>query len=152
MNTVIAQTVIRQATPEDLVQCVSMILELRQETFWKNMPEQADPMAMLVCILYRLTTQSNFCLYVAEQDSALVGLCGGELVSHFLAPSVLILTEWAWWVVPDHRQGTVGARLWLSVCEWARQQDVKYASRNRVLSRDKIGKALGTESFTVTTL
>ena len=152
MLTETKQIIIRPATREDLVLCIDMILALRQETFWKNMSEPADPMAMLVSILYRLTTQGNFCLYVAEHDGVLVGLCGGELISHFLAPHVLILTEWAWWVVPEHRQGTVGARLWINVCDWARKQGVKYASRNRVLSKDKIGKALGTESFTVTTL
>lgn len=143
---------IRQAQIPDLAVCVEMVLALQQETFWKHMQEKADPLAMTIFILNRLFKDGNFCLYVAEQDGKIVGICGGEIVTHFLAPQAPILTEWAWWVVPEARQGTVGARLWLTVCQWAKERGVKYSSRTRVLSKDRIGKTLGTESFTITEL
>lgn len=147
--TTTTQTEIRPAGLEDMTVCVNMIQQLRQETFWKHMEGQDYPEVMSILLVHRLLTNPNVCLYVAEQEGKIVGLCGGEIDSHFLAPHVPLLREWAWWVVPEHRMGSIGARLWLTVLSWAKTRGVRYGLRTRVLSSEKRGKELGEESFTV---
>lgn len=150
METVATPTVtIRPAVIGDLSACVEMILALRQATYWRHVDAPTHPELMTLYIAHRLATNPQCCLLVADVDGKLVGLCGGEIVSHWLAPHVPLLGEWAWWVTEAHRAGTVGARLWLSVVAWAKERGVRYGSRSKVLSAEKQGRAMGTESFTM---
>lgn len=143
------KAVIRPVEIKDMPTCVDMIGKLRQETFWRNIEGDAHPELMSLYITHRLVTNQNCCLFVAEVDGEIIGLCGGEIVSHWVAPQVSLLGEWAWWVVEAHRKGSVGARLWLSVVAWAKERGVRYGSRSKVLSAEKQGSSLGSESFTM---
>ncbi len=141
-------TIIRPARVEDLPACVQMILQLRAQTYWAHIEGEAQPERMGIYLAHRLLTNPNVYLVVAEEDGLLIGCCGGEIVSHWLAPQVPLLTEWAWWVEASHRQGTVGARLWLTVVAWAKSRGVRYGSRSKVVSAERHGASLGTESST----
>ena len=141
--------VIRPVRFEDLPACVAMIVQLRNETYWRNIEGDSQVDVMSLSIAHRLATNANVCLFVAELDGKLIGLCGGEIVSHWLAPQVSLLGEWAWWVVETHRKGSVGARLWLSVVAWAKERGVRYGGRNKVESAERHGSILGIETFTM---
>ena len=132
---------------DDIPQCVAMIRALRQATFWQHL--DADSEFLGLYLAHKLLTAAHCCLYVAEQDGQLVGLCGGEISRHFLAPHVPVLSEWAWWVEPNHRTGSAGARLWLTVCAWARERGAVASMRTRVLSAEKSGMVLGEEAYLV---
>lgn len=149
MLTDTTKAIIRLATIDDILPCVMLIRKLRLATFWQHLDADSETGVAGVLLAHRLLTSKSSCLYVADVDGVVVGLCGGELTSHFMSPHITLLIEWAWWVEPDNRESSIGARLWLTVCEWGKQRGAKAALRTRVLSSEKRGKQLGEESYSV---
>ena len=50
-------------------------------------------------------------LSIAEKEKVLVGFSAGYFNPHLFNPSILVLCELFWWVVPEHRKSRVGAML-----------------------------------------
>ena len=149
MTTDTATTTIRLAIMDDLMPCVAMILQMRQDTFWRHIIPELDHGEVAVLLAHRLLTDQKSCLYVAELDGKLIGLCGGEITQHFLSPSVPILHEWAWWVEDAYRHDRVGGRLWRAVCVWGHQRGARVEFRVRSLAGQPGDTILGTEAYTV---
>ena len=149
MTTATAATTIRLATMDDMAACVEMIRQMRRDTFWKHLVPDEEPGVVGVLLAHRLMTNSQSCLYVAESGGELIGMCGGEITSHFLSPHVPILHEWAWWVRSESRHALVGGQLWHAVRVWGCAQGARVEFRVRSKSRPNDGDVLGTEVYTV---
>jgi hypothetical protein len=145
----IGTVTIRLATIDDVPVCMQMMVELRNENFWRHIYPHTDLAIATIFVMNRLLTNTQSCLYVAELDGAIIGICGGEIVTNFLMPHITLVNEWAWWVIPEHRNGTVGARLWFSVCDWAKKHGVRYSIRTKSINSERRGNVIGSESYTV---
>lgn len=53
----------------------------------------------------------NHIFLVAESGEKLVGLISGYVVPHHFNPEIKMLVETFWWVTPEHRGSSAGARL-----------------------------------------
>jgi len=60
--------------------------------------------------LTQLMDEDVGCFYVAENGQRL-GFIAGVLSPHYFNPDLLQLTELLWWVSPEHRGSSAGARL-----------------------------------------
>jgi hypothetical protein len=119
----VEHAVIRLATIEDLQAVIDLLLLLREETFWAEAVASPDRAHMENWLLMQGLTNPHFSIFVAEDElqGELVGLCGGRLIEHGLAPGVLFLSEWAWYVLPSQRDNGTATALWRRVKAWAMQ-------------------------------
>lgn len=122
-------TTIHPAVLEDVPTVVAMLQALRQETVWRDIDIEDEPSQFSIRLLYRLITDEDCCLYVAKVDGQVVGFCGGEIRYLYRLPSAKIVSEWGWYVLPEHRGGMVGGRLWNVVVEWGRSRGAVVADR-----------------------
>lgn len=60
--------------------------------------------------LSNIATNGVFLIAEGEDGERLGGILG-FITPHFYDPSMIMLTELAWWVAPEHRNGTVGLKL-----------------------------------------
>ena len=58
----------------------------------------------------KLLIEKHF-LTIATQDENPVGFIAGYFNPHLFNPSIIVLCELFWWVVPEHRHSRVGAML-----------------------------------------
>src|SRR5207245_10890649 len=59
-------------------------------------------------LLMTLSTSTQHVLYVAEEESRIVGFCLGLVTVHPFVPEVPFVAELGWFVEPAYRTGTVG--------------------------------------------
>lgn len=71
-------------------------------------PDYQDP-SYVQKFLYSLIAGQGFILV----DKQLNGMLLAVIVPNVWCPKVLELKELAWWVKPEHRNGTLGGKLWL---------------------------------------
>ena len=117
MSTATQETVIRLATLEDLPGVVDAIVALREETIWKHVAFEPNRPHILTWLMHTLSTQPNHALYVAVTETGVVGIAGGELVTEYFVPDVLVLHEWGWWVDRAHRGRGLAWRLWTALMD-----------------------------------
>lgn len=61
-----------------------------------------------------------FPFYVAIRETVRLGFIAGVCQPHFFNPGVRVLSELFWWVAPEHRATTTGARLLNAYLDWGR--------------------------------
>jgi hypothetical protein len=101
---------IRTATKYDINSLVEMMRQYASEApieILKN-PDYQDP-SYVQKFLYSLIAGQGFILV----DKQLNGMLLAVIVPNVWCPKVLELKELAWWVKPEHRNGTLGGKLWL---------------------------------------
>jgi L-amino acid N-acyltransferase YncA len=111
---------IRAATMADLPQILDLLLLIREETFWAAVTP--DLSQMEAWLLQQGCENPHFLLLVAEEGGELVGLLGAHLTGHGLAPGVLFLAEWAWYVRPAERGKGTATAMWRQARAWAKTQ------------------------------
>lgn len=99
---------IRKATPFDLPQLLEMLRSYRKQTPLKFLAE-ADNAVYVTQMLSEIMAGRGV-LLVAEKES-LIGMLIAGVHPSCWSPAHLILTEFAWWVEPEHRGSTAGHRL-----------------------------------------
>lgn len=60
-------------------------------------------------------------LLIAEINGTKVGFTGGLFSGHLLNPTIRILSEVFWWVVPEHRGGRAGLKLLEAFTDWGKR-------------------------------
>jgi N-acetylglutamate synthase-like GNAT family acetyltransferase len=111
---------IRNGTVEDIPQIVEMARVFWKETIYDE-PCCDDTVAMMaqMCIDQGLMS-------VAEVDGKVEGFACGVLAPLLANAEVLMGSEVAWWVNPEHRQGKIGVGLLLALEKQAKEQGIKY--------------------------
>ena len=127
----LSKPTLRLAEPRDLEAVAQLEVKLRDETHWKDVDFVPDPEAIALWLLAVLSTSPQQVLYVAEREERIIGFCLGLLTVHPSVPSVPIICEQGWYVVPEHRHGTVGWDLWELVVVWGIEHGAKAASYSK---------------------
>ena len=137
MLTMTAPAMIRPVTLEDVPTIIGMFQAMRQETIWGqfNFPDEVQQYS--VRLIYRLWTDEDFCLYVAEREEVVIGFCGGQVSRLYGLPYAKFVMEWGWYVLPEYRGGLVGGRLWNVVVEWGRSRGAIVAQRIKHLNESQ---------------
>ena len=112
-------TIIRPAQIQDYACCVPLALALREDTHWADFPTQPTDDQI------ERWLQSLDCLFVAEADGQLLGLCGGSIAWHPLYSSVPYIWEQIWYVMPAKRFELIGLRLLRHVKAWGQAHGAK---------------------------
>ena len=100
---------IRSAKFADYYGIVKMIQQFALESPCEFHHKQITDIRRVQNTLSRI--QSNGVILVSESDSDLTGVIMGQITEDLLFPEVKTLREVIWWVRPEHRSGTTGARL-----------------------------------------
>jgi len=125
---------IRLANVEDLGVVAELIVALRQETIWKTVAFTPDVLEIEYGLLIALC-QPQHRLWVAEDDGAIIGMCGVEVTTQRFIPTVPYLQEWALWVAPSHRRTGLAGQLWRRACRWGKEVGAHGAVRGRPTAR-----------------
>ena len=114
---------IRLAHPADMTAVVELMFALQQETHWRKFEMSAAHVE--ATIVRWLTESGQHALFIAEDDGALVGLCGGEITSNPFFPHVPFVQEWAWYVRPEYRQNGAGPALLRALYRWGKARGAR---------------------------
>jgi len=100
---------IRKASPFDIPQIIDKLRAYRA-----NMPygflSDADDEEHIKSLLAQLMAGQGLVL-VAERETVIIGILIAGIMPSVWSPKHLMLQEWAYWVDPEHRNGTAGYRL-----------------------------------------
>jgi GNAT superfamily N-acetyltransferase len=97
---------VRSGTGEDVVQCVVMASRFWELTDHKNIPFDPDS----TIDYFELGLKSGL-FSVAEVSGNLVGFVIGVTAPCMVNRNYKIGAELAWWVEPEHRNGSIGIKL-----------------------------------------
>lgn len=110
---------IRRATVEDIQELVEV-----GEQFYnyaaKGKGLGFDPKG-LEDYLHVLHNMGTIAIFVMEEDGKIIGSIAGIVSPWYLDPSVRIVQEHWWWILPDHR-GAIGAlRMENTLSKWGKE-------------------------------
>ena len=130
MSSVVAlhPVTIRQAQIQDLPEILGCLKAFWEESPWKVLKPEPD-LVYVAEWLMKLDGRSN--LFLAEEDGALVGVCGGTIVEFPMIADLSYLWEWALWVAPEYRHTGTGNRLWGALIDWAKEHGAKGCMRGK---------------------
>lgn len=100
---------IREANKHDLPALLSMMQEYSAEApvpILQNKKSHDD--AHVVSLMTQMMAGRGFVLIDNEHRGFIAAL----ITTNVWCPEVYELNELAWWVKPEHRNGTIGGRLW----------------------------------------
>lgn len=100
---------IRHASRYDIPSILDMLREYRNETPLEFLRD-ADDAEYVTALLTELIAGKGVVL-VAEQDEKPIGTMIAAVMPSMWSPKHFVLTEFAYWVKPEHRGGTAGYRL-----------------------------------------
>jgi hypothetical protein len=105
---------IRLADHKDTLIVVDLLRRFLTETSYS----QAQQAVKDTEHLYKITwlVQQHGYIWLAFKDEELVGLLMAVKEPNMWLPSARELRELVWYVVPEHRQSTVGGKLFLQYC------------------------------------
>lgn len=101
---------IRKATRHDIPALVEMMRRYAQEAPIQALQRDAahDP-AHVSRLLFQIVSGRGFVFI----DDKLRGFIAAIVLRNVWCPSVVELRELAWWVDPEHRNKTLGGKLWI---------------------------------------
>lgn len=100
---------IRKATPFDMPALVGMMRGYVAEAPMETLKDSSlHDQAHIESLMASLMAGKGFILV----DDLYRGFIAAMVIQNVWCPSVYELHELAWWVMPDHRGGTTGGRLW----------------------------------------
>lgn len=100
---------IRFATRHDIPALLEMLRNYRSEALLDFLRD-ADDAKYIANMLTELIAGRGVVL-LAEQNSKTIGMIIAAIMPNIWSPKNLTLTEFAYWVEPEHRGGTAGYRL-----------------------------------------
>lgn len=100
---------IRKATRHDIPAVLDMLREYRQATPLEFLKD-ADDAEYVGHLLHELIAGKGV-VFLAEQGDKSIGMMVAAVMPSIWSPKHLVLTEFAYWVAPEHRGGTAGYRL-----------------------------------------
>jgi hypothetical protein len=116
---------IRHATLADIPACARAIATLKDRLAWRVMPQPFTAEA-LADWLYLHLEDRHRCLFLVEQQGAILAGCGGVLGKQELPPHLVFVWEWAWWGRP--RQAV---KAWHQVKAWGRDHGAVLSRASR---------------------
>lgn len=100
---------IRNASAFDIPQIIEKLRSYRAHMPYEFLSD-ADDEEYIKGLLTQLMAGQGVVL-VAEKDKAIIGMLIAGVMPSIWSPKHLMLTEFAYWVDPEHRGGTAGYRL-----------------------------------------
>lgn len=100
---------IRKASKFDIPAILDMLRQYREQTPLEFLRE-ADDADYISQMLTELIAGRGVVL-VAEQQNQPIGMMIAGIMPSMWSPKHLVLTEFAYWIDPEHRGGTAGYRL-----------------------------------------
>jgi N-acetylglutamate synthase-like GNAT family acetyltransferase len=101
--------VIRQATKYDMPVLIEMMREYSAQAPIKAIQKkEAHNEGHVAQLMTMMIAGKGFVLI--DDDNR--GFLAAMVINNFWCPNVVELHEIAWWVKPEHRESTVGGRLW----------------------------------------
>lgn len=100
---------IRKASRHDIPALLDMLRDYRQATPLEFLKD-ADDAEYVGQMLLELIAGKGV-VFLAEQDGKAIGMMIAAVMPSIWSPKHLVLTEFAYWVSPEHRGGTAGYRL-----------------------------------------
>ena len=113
---------IREATLDDLPRLLELAEHFHASTIYASLVPWAP--AAVEALMVQVITQQNGIVgvvLVATVDNSIEGMLGLVVLPHPMSGQ-LCAEELAWWVEPEHRQGTIGPRLLVTGIDWCRQK------------------------------
>lgn len=100
---------IRKASKFDIPGILDMLRKYREQTPLEFLRE-ADDAEYITQMLTELIAGRGVVL-IAEQEGKPIGMMIAGIMPSMWSPKHLVLTEFAYWINPEHRGGTAGYRL-----------------------------------------
>lgn len=102
---------IREASKFDLDACVEMMRQYAQESTIKMLANPDNHIDVHVRNVFTSLIYGRGFVLIDEQAR---GFLAAIVTPNFWCPVVKEVKELAWWVHPDHRNGTIGGRLFVA--------------------------------------
>ena len=113
---------IRPMTAQDIPALLVLGAEMHGESRYANL--DFDPQKLWQLGETMLGNPDSWLALVAERDSEIIGFCIGYVAPHFFGND-LTSGDLAIYVVPEHRGGTIGARLVKLYTGWCEARGVQ---------------------------
>ena len=136
---------IRLATPQDLDAVFDLVVQMRQETHWRDVAFELDRDTTVWSLMLLLATSPNHVLYVAEEGERVVGFCLGTVMANIFVPQVPFVAELGWFVEPAYRAQKLGMKLWQRVVSWGIEHGAKASMYAKPILEKSNGKPHRTE-------
>lgn len=115
---VITTSTVRPATPDDKPAIAAMVPHFIEETAYKA--RLSGQTAALDGLIDRFLTQDAGVIFVAERDSAIVGMIAVVVFPNMVSGETTA-SELIWWVEPVARDTRAGMKLLKAAQAWARE-------------------------------
>ena len=109
-------------TAQDIPVLIDMGAEMHKESRYANL--DFDPQKLWRLGETMLGNPDSWLALVVERDGDIIGFCCGYVAPHFFGTE-LTSGDLAIYVVPEHRGGTIGARLVKKYTAWCEAQGVR---------------------------
>ena len=113
---------IRPMTAQDIPVLLVLGAEMHKESRYANL--DFDPQKLWQLGETMLGNPDSWLALVVERDGDIIGFCCGYVAPHFFG-NELTSGDLAIYVVPEHRGGTIGARLVKKYTAWCEAQGVR---------------------------
>lgn len=118
-----AKTIVRNATHEDIAALLDIGAAMHAES--PRYSPLSYSRAKVQQLLAHLVNMPTGFLQVAERDGLLIGGMAGIITPQWFSEIDLVASEFALFLLPEHRGGMAAPRLVKSFISWARANGVK---------------------------
>jgi hypothetical protein len=134
----VTNSIVRKGTPADYAATIELGRKMASEGWYADMPYDSN-VAFANGKPY--VERQDRCYFVAEKDGKVVGFFMGHLVPYFFMNDYFS-EEYLWFVLPEHRTGTLGLYLFLLFEQWSEAMKAREIVCNPTIDAE-IGERIG---------
>ncbi|MGI9158923.1 MAG: GNAT family N-acetyltransferase [Saprospiraceae bacterium] len=115
--------IVRRATAHDFPQYLALAKEFHAASPVRHIIDlDADGYAAFYA---ETLTNDNIGVWLAEKDSAVIGIAGALAYPMYFSPTNLVVQELWWWLTPAARGSGAGKAMFDAISTWAEQKKAK---------------------------
>ena len=142
---------IRRATPEDLINIASIVIDSFTNETNKHIndlekPSECNHQKFCNSYVERAKSRIPFVIYIAELNNEIVGIAGGAVDEH-LWSNIRWGSEDFWFVKNEHRGSRAGLLLFNKLMDWFKKNKAQRIHMTHYTWNDKVEKFYTKKGF-----